>query len=165
MTDDNIRRRSGEQWGEAFTKDDLDFLQDKHGEIRYEFEEDLNSFLDRAYRDATPGRPVGNRTPATSPTDLMLQMKQGIRQFERGDWDRSSPAFAVLINPVDKMGLQDAFAEATGTPITDLMGGQDTFKFEGCVVQAATFIDEGKYLVISRADYTKLVEQNREHLE
>ena len=126
--------------------------------FREDFDVPFTDFLDMLYERSREAngrrRPVGGPDPPETDTRLLLMhIDQGIIQFGREE------AFAVLLNPMDKMRFEMTNAELSGQYLWEAIeeaSEHETITFEGKIVQAAQFVREGTYVVIGEEDYREL---------
>lgn len=63
----------------------------------------------------------------------------------------TSASFAVLLNPITRMKLQQEYMDIFGADPDDIPN-----HLHGLLMQAATFIDEGRYALVTREEYDSL---------
>ena len=132
-------------------------------EDKFEFKGSLNDFLDAAHRP--PRQENGDRQPLSGPphgpasdtAELLLNLRIGKDQFGK-------EAFAILLNPIDLFKMEQEWTETRGLYGRDLFteaGEGRRVHYEGLMCQPALFITEGTYTIVGKADYDKLIEQNK----
>lgn len=118
---------------------------------------DLQSFLDQAYLNnsrttwsVSPG--VGG--PHEGYTELMAYVRLAMKRFDAVHAPEH-PAYAVLLNPEDKLMVQYEAAQTLGINLF-VEPERAANTYYGLIMHPAMFVERGHYMIICEEDYHKL---------
>ena len=121
----------------------------------------LMDLLDQAYHSPGPNDskstwtvPPGEGGPHRGYIDLMAYVRLAQVRFDCA-YAPQHPAYAVLMNPEDKLMVQQEAAESMGVNLF-VEPDKAPNMYCGLIMQPAHFIERGHYMIICKEDYDKL---------